>query len=355
MAKPTDVGHRPHAVHTGETPTTRIARGPEALSVTLDTWGPKDFARPMYDALQANWGESPSRTTTEQDKLTPSQLEYLDRCFGGQTLPQVLEGLSFWFTIDGVSRATTHQLVRSRMGAAFMQHGGRDNDWRHRGWTMPETIARACEADLAHGKKSTQPYPEGCCVTSWKPLDDLMKYEASIRGVPPKAIGLDSVIEEHIERGKHIYAALVDAGIPWQDARRVLTMGSQTYIHAIYNYQALKGVLANRLEHVMDWEINCVAQLMLREVRMQCPKGVWLHLGSHSDRTGRAAMAAMTSWTPDHKHPMDVEDISLNRAHRPEQNPFWILAPESMEGGPIRWIPTNGTYPHEALGTPDKK
>jgi len=327
MAKPTDIGHRPHAVHTGERPTTPIDRGPYGITVTLDTWGPKDFERPMYDALQANWGESPSRIVNEATD-NPEADAYLDRCFAGQTLPQVLEGLTFWFTIDGVSRATTHQLVRTRMGAAFMQHGGRDNDWRHRGWTIPETIARACDGPQHEVRN---------CITDWTPIANYL--------VSVDTDTLDQAIRDHLDEGKRLYSALVDAGIPWQDARRVLTMGTQTYIHAIYNYQALKGVLANRLEHVMDWEINCVAQLMLRELHIHCPERIWANLGSHSDRTGRAAMSAMTSWTPDRKHPMDFSDMNLPRAHRPEQNPFWVLAPESMAGGEVRWVPTNGVYP----------
>lgn len=28
---------------------------------------------------------------------------------------------------------------------------------------------------------------------------------------------------------------------------------------------------------------------------------------------------------------------------------IWVLHPESMNGGPIKWVPTNGTYPHETL------
>jgi hypothetical protein len=41
---------------------------------------------------------------------------------------------------------------------------------------------------------------------------------------------------------------------------------------------------------------------------------------------------------------------TLPREHRPEQNPFWVLHPDSMNGGPIVWVPTNGTYPQELKG-----
>jgi thymidylate synthase ThyX len=291
----------------------------------------------MYDALQANWGDAPSRTV-EQHGLTRPQIEYLDRCFSGRTLPQVLEGLTFWFTIDGVSRATTHQIVRSRMGAAFMQHGGRDNDWRHRGWTMPETIARASEG-LQRDRRH--------CITDWTPINKLLQCSTTEHESSNEL--LQWVIEDYLDQGKKIYAALVDAGIPWQDARRLLPIGTQTYIHAIYNYSALRGVLANRLEHTMDWEINCVAQLMLRELHIHCPEGIWEHLGSHSDLAGRSTIHEMASWAPDQKHPLPDDWVIEGYAHAPEQNPFWVLTPEAMAGGPVAWIPTDGTHPNAKL------
>jgi len=149
--------------------------------------------------------------------------------------------------------------------------------------------------------------------------------------------------------GRNLYAALVDAGIPWEDARRLLWMGTATYIHIDYNYIAFRDMQANRLEHIMDWEINCVAQLMQREVRMKCPPLLSKYLGSHSDLAGVAKFAGLQSWPPDGKHPIPPGMESLPREHRPEQNPYWVLHPSSMAGGPIQWVPTNGTYPHEEV------
>src|SRR6267142_1882802 len=297
-----DAKHRPHAVHTGEEPQNPITYGPESISVTLDRWGPKEnLFTSMYDALQANWGDSPSRTVTRRRDpnwtrcypgdsrvpesislftgwswLTDDERDYIESCFAGKTLQQVLEGITFDFCVDGVSRAFTHQNVRTRLGAGFMQHGGRDNDWRHRGWTMPETIRRACVA-MENNPESANPtggellYSLGLqhCITNWKPIDDYLDTFPDVTYGDPNR--LRAAIEGHLLNGRELYAALVDAGIPWQDARRVLFMGMQTYIHDQYNYLALSGMLANRLEHIMDWEHNCVAQLMLREIKIKCP------------------------------------------------------------------------------------
>lgn len=341
-----DAGHRPHATHFNEKPTNPIVTGPEGITVTLDTWGPEDnLFTTLYDMLQSNWGDYPSRSydaacvydqhhsneeqaemeeRTGWDALSPPQQAYVESLFAGRTLPQAKELISFAFTIDGVSRACTHQLVRTRIGAAFMQHGGRDNDWRHRSFRKPETIRRAEEEN----------------TTLWNlDLLDINEFWT--------AWSLEDVIRDHVATARHIYAALVDAGVPWQDARFLLPEGMTTYIHATYNYAALEGVLANRLEHVMQWEINCVAQLMLREVKMKCPPLLSKYLGSRSDKLGKAALAGLESWPPDGKYPVPDECKNLPRTHRPEQNPFWVLHPDSMAGGPVVWVPTNGTYPQE--------
>jgi len=388
----------------------------------LDTWGPQQNLFPaIYDALQSNWGDFPSRTVMrpcpvlpEPDAMSamdyasshywssehqtgacllrPGEWKYVESCFAGQTLQQVLERITFSFTIDGISRACTHQLVRTRLGAGFMQHGGRDNDWRHRTWTMPETIRRACEV-MTVLTDEVNGYPSGMekllrldqktCITDWEPLDRLMReYESELAG-PAESVSLQEVIEDYLMQGRRIYSAFVDAGIPWQDARRLLWMGTQTYIHADYNYLALKGVIGKRGEPVMDWEINCVAQLMLREVKMKCPPLLSQYLMPLSDAGHRDAMAGLESWSPTGKYPnpyelcecghhkanhliesgvhdepqtlcvvcKTVHDYTpvdtLARTHRPEQNPFWILHPDSMAGGPVRWIHTNGVWPEE--------
>jgi thymidylate synthase ThyX len=194
---------------------------------------------------------------------------------------------------------------------------------------MPETIRRAIA--FLRGKLGSQRH----CLTQPEVLREYCGNRS-----------LDVVLLDYLRRGKELYSALVDAGIPWQDARRVLPIGTMTYLHIIYNYVSLRGVLANRLEHIMDWEINCVAQLMRRELYIHCPRILVDNCQSHSDRQGKAAYAALDSWPPDGKYPTRVN--AKDRKHRQEQNPYWVLAPESMRGGPIKWIATDGVYPETA-------
>ena len=345
MSDYADAGHRPHGIHKGEEPDISISYAPDDIKVTLDTWGPKEnIFSTLYNQLQSNWGDHPSRVADDQD-LSTEQIKYVEACFAGKTLQQALELITFAFTVDGITRACTHQLVRTRIGAAVMQHGGRDNDWRHRKWTLPETIRRACVRTHATGSiteedLSPEEKPWKTCVDDWEPLNRHIAHT--------RKLTLMSSLQDHLTEGQDLYAALVDAGIPWQDARRVLPIGTQTYLHISYSYPALRGVLANRLEHVMDWEINCVAQLMLREIKMKCPLLFSKYLGSHSDRAQRAVFSQLESWPPDLKWPDTTKPSDpIKRTHRRLQNPFWVLSPSSMEGKKIQWIRTNGYYPDE--------
>ena len=208
---------------------------------------------------------------------------------------------------------------------------------------MPETIYRAIDMFDNHDLSSpVEVAGLKTCVDDPDVLWDYLHHE-SAGGYGDGT--LEGAIVGHLRRGKELYAALVDAGIPWQDARRVLPMGTQTYIHAVYNYLALMGVCNKRLEPSMDWEINAVAQLMVREIRMKCHPIIGKYLQSLSDKIGADAFAGLESWTPSGKYAVPEDKKDLHRMHRPEQAPFWILSPASMAGGPIEWIPTNGVWP----------
>lgn len=345
-----DSGHEPFADYRYEKPRNKISVGPSGIHVELASWGPMDdWDVHVFNRMQANWGDHAvkidAKLEPDAGKLTFDEMDQVENCFAGRALPQVLEMFSFVFYITGISRACTHQIVRTRIGANFTQQGGRDNDWRHHNWTMPETIHRACLAQM--GTR----WVEKDCIDDWEPI------KAYQRDYQQKQT-LVAVIDEWLDYTRNLYAALVDAGIPWQDARYLLPIGMQTYLSSNYTYPALAGFLANRLEHVMMWETNCVAQLMLREIKMKCPPLFSKYLGSHSDKAGVARFATLDSWHPDGKHPIPNEQtgdvVFIKRQNRPEQNPFFVLHPDSMAGGPIVWIPTDGTYPHKEapIGNP---
>lgn len=301
-----DKGHKPDAVHEHMAPSYQVDRGPEAIRVRLQAWGPElGLFQTLYNRISASWGDE-AEELGPTDMLTPEQMNVVESAFQGKTLPQVLEMISLTFLIDGVTRACTHQIVRTRIGASFSQHGGRNNDWRHRNWTQPETMRQL----FIHRK-------------------DLRRR-----------------LHDHLAENRQLYADFMDAGIPAQDARRILFIGTQTFVFASYTFPALKGFLANRLEHTMDWEINCVAQLMQREITMYCPRMLSAYLGSHSDLQQRGALAGMDLFPPDEKWPTETEGRDYR--YPGSANPFWVLDPRSMAGAPVRWIRSeDGKFPHD--------
>lgn len=375
-----DFLHRPCARFTGEEPRNPMHRGPEALEVTLVSWHSQTFPV-MFNQLMCGAGDEPSRyappitfdetahtTPVEHAErllgwhtLDPWQQRVVTSMFAGKNLPTPMESIHFIFEINNVARATTHQLVRTRIGAAFQQNSGRVNDWRHKGWSMPETIARV--VDDYDGVLPSLPFegPDGSapirsCITSYAPLKTYV-YEVSERhDVNPETITLGSILEAHLQEGRRLYAALVDAGVPHQDARRVLTMGTETFIYDDYNYLALQGVLANRLEHTMEWEINAIAQLMLREVKLKCPHVFSRYLMSRSDKTHVCSVGDDSAeWSWDGKWPLPAGYVAPGPpSYGPLANPYFVLHPESMDGGPIRWIRTNGMYPWDLINAYEK-
>ena len=139
---------------------------------------------------------------------------------GGLQLP--FEAVSYTFAIGNISRTCTHQMVRTRVGAGFSQQSMR---WRN---------------------------IEGFNV----------RVPDSIHGNPELAIEYNSMVA----RIRQYHKKLVDADIPYQDARFIVPMGATTHLIATYNYRALRDFCAARLCNMVQWEINEVAKLMKEEV-----------------------------------------------------------------------------------------
>ena len=163
-----------------------------------------------------------------------------------QVIPNALETVSLTFVINGVSRATTHQLVRTRVGAGFGQFSQRANNISGFNFRVPATVA------------------------------EVMKDDHEMR----------DIVMTHIDDSRQVYKLLIDSGVPWQDARYVVPEGCETSITATYNLLSLIGTLQRRLCNRMQWEINYVARLMADAVVSALP---WLGLAfrTRCERSGR--------------------------------------------------------------------
>ncbi len=134
-----------------------------------------------------------------------------------------IEHIVFTFGLSGVSRTLSHQLVRHRAGVAFDQQSQRYVKFKGAATMLPATIAEA-EPDLR------------------------ARYEDQVDG----ALGL--------------YAELVEAGVPGEDARFVFPNATRTNLVMTTNLRALIHMSGLRLCTMAQWEIRRLFQLMRHEV-----------------------------------------------------------------------------------------
>jgi thymidylate synthase (FAD) len=137
----------------------------------------------------------------------------------------VIEHVSFTFSVEGVSRACTHELVRHRI-ASYSQQSQRVVKSEEK-YVLPPSISKNKEA----GKK----YAE-LIKTVWKS-----------------------------------YAELIDSGIPAEDARYVLPNAAETNIVVTMNARSLINFFRQRCCNHAQWEIRELAYEMLKQVKKVAP------------------------------------------------------------------------------------
>jgi thymidylate synthase (FAD) len=132
----------------------------------------------------------------------------------------------FTFAVEGVSRVCTHQLVRHRV-ASYSQQSQRYVDMKE-----PEAV------------------------------------------IPPSVISnpaaLD-IFESSVRCSHAAYVAMVEAGVPREDARFVLPHGWGTKIVITMNARELHHFFSMRLCRRAQWEIRDLAREMLRLAREKAP------------------------------------------------------------------------------------
>ncbi len=138
-----------------------------------------------------------------------------------------LEHASYTFSVEGVSRALTHQLVRHRL-ASFNQQSQRYVKFKEE----PQVVR-----------------------------------PASVDATPQTAEAFDAAIQACWQA----YDALVQAGVPAEDARYVLPNACETKIVVTMNIRELLHFFENRCCNRAQWEIRELAWKMLELVRPTAP------------------------------------------------------------------------------------
>lgn len=158
--------------------------------------------------------------------ISKERAEYLIRELIERGHESVLEHASFTFAIEGISRVTSHQLVRHRL-ASYSQQSQRYVSVKEADFIIPPSVVENSEAQE-------------------------LFYKA-------------------IEESKKAYQELVNLGIPQEDARYMMAQGIATNLVLSANARELLHIFRLRLCNRAQWEIRELAQKMLELVKDLAP------------------------------------------------------------------------------------
>jgi thymidylate synthase (FAD) len=178
-------------------------------------------------ALAARLCYSPVSIEAMQERLSGSDIKvFLEKIMslGHQS---VLEHASFTFGIEGVSRVTTHQLVRHRI-ASFSQQSQRYVSHKEQFTAViPPTI------EAHHGMKE--------------------RFSAQLQSL------------------HSFYAEMVEAGIPAEDARYILPNATESKIMVTMNAREMLHFFRLRCCERAQWEIRAMSLEMLKMIKSVAP------------------------------------------------------------------------------------
>lgn len=175
-------------------------------------------------ALTSTRGGSPSGTF---EKMNPDTAKRIIKRVIGYRHVSVIEHASFTFSVEDVSRAMTHQLVRHRV-ASYTQQSQRYVTYD----TLEKYVAPPSIADKAEAKK---------------------------------------MFDETLKRISETYKKLLKLGIPKEDARFILPNAAKTNIIVTMNARELRHFFNLRCCVRAQWEIREVATEMLKQVKKVAP------------------------------------------------------------------------------------
>ena len=175
-------------------------------------------------ALTSTKSGSPSEILK---KMGPDKAKRIIKRVTGYGHVSVIEHASFTFSIEGVSRAMTHQLVRHRV-ASYTQQSQRYVTYN----TLEKYVTPASISEKAEAKE---------------------------------------LFEETLERISKTYNKLLKLGVPKEDARFILPNACKTNIIVTMNARELRHFFNLRCCVRAQWEIREAATEMLKQVKKVAP------------------------------------------------------------------------------------
>lgn len=204
-------------------------------------------------AMAAKLCYSPSNIGELKDKVGATDQSAFIQKVVGMGHMSVLEHAGFSFGVEGISRATSHQLVRHRLASYSQQSQRYVKTGADFEYVTPDTIGAR---------------------------DDLkLKFDDAIAAI------------------HHIYKDLLEAGIPAEDARFLLPNAAATKIIITMNARELLHFFQLRCCERAQWEIRDMAIEMLKLAREVTPT-IFSNAGPGCVK-GKCVEGAMTCGKPD--------------------------------------------------------
>jgi thymidylate synthase (FAD) len=139
--------------------------------------------------------------------------------------PSVLEHVVFTFLVEGISRVTSHQLVRHRI-ASYTQESQRYSAVE-RDYVIPDTVIKA---------------------------------------------GFEEEFRKLVDEAYRLYDKMVNAGVPYEDARYIIPQAVTTRLLMTVNLRELIHIACLRLSPHAQWELRELVKLMIDEAKSLIPE-----------------------------------------------------------------------------------
>jgi thymidylate synthase (FAD) len=197
------------------------------MRVVLVAWNSPegaDLKRLILLAVKTSQGKLSSRSLDHYLRNYPEE-DVRNWLVEAVKFPSVLEHVVFTFLIEGISRVTSHQLVRHRI-ASYTQESQRYSEARFE-YVVPETV--------------------------------------KVRGFEER---FRSVVDELFR----FYKEMVDSGVPYEDARYILPQAVTTRILMTVNLRELIHIACLRLSEKAQWEIKELVSKMVEEATRVVPE-----------------------------------------------------------------------------------
>lgn len=185
---------------------------------------------------------SPVGTDAIMEGLTEEKTESFLNLIMSYGHESTIEHVSFTFSIEGVSRSLTHQLVRHRL-ASYSQQSQRYVKLEQFEYIIPPEIKKDAHAEKIFIKSMEQ---------SQKAYDDLV-----------------SILKERYIKEGMTESAATRKSI--EDARYVFPNACETKIIVTMNARSLMNFFHHRCCNRAQWEIRALADEMLRLVKEVAP------------------------------------------------------------------------------------